>query len=161
MPVLAVDVLSRLIAHPTLAKTLQFQQVQRLLEFTRRIWPEIVGNTGVVPVLLPPHATAFLSSVLRLPHDIIALSWLAFSDVAASLQQDPVEPSLNDEFCLHTNDHRIGQYPPYLLPPKFKLIQELSHKFLPLRCVPDPPAMDEHSVRSGLWNRDFTLYIAV
>ncbi|KAF7364569.1 hypothetical protein MVEN_00325900 [Mycena venus] len=119
MPALAIDILNRLVAHPKLAQTLQLQQIQRLLEFTRRIWPEIVGQTGVVPVVLPPQVVAFLSPVLRLPHDIIALSWLAFSDIAAAFQQDPIEPSLDDEFRLHANDHQIDchtrYYPNYFV----------------------------------------------
>ncbi|KAJ7623919.1 hypothetical protein DFH06DRAFT_1340239 [Mycena polygramma] len=108
MPVLAVDILSRLVAHKRLAETLQFTEVQRFLEFTHRIWPEIVDKAGRIPVLLPLHAAAFLSSVLSLPPDIIALSWLAFSDMAATLQNDPIPASLDDAFRIHGNDHRIG-----------------------------------------------------
>ncbi|KAJ6595275.1 hypothetical protein B0H10DRAFT_1960552 [Mycena sp. CBHHK59/15] len=111
MPVLAVDILARLVAHSSLGKTLQFTQVQRFLEFTRRMWPEIVGKTGGMPVVLPPHPAAFLLSVLSLPPDIIALSWLVFSDIAATFHQDPIPPSLDDGFRLHGDDHRIGAEP--------------------------------------------------
>ncbi|KAJ7076951.1 hypothetical protein C8R43DRAFT_966144 [Mycena crocata] len=116
MAFLAVDILTRLLAHPSLATTLQFQQVQRFLEFTRRIWPEIVGKSGVLPAL-PAHPAAFLSAVLQLPPEIIALSWVAFSDIADSFQQDPgpVPPSIDDSFRLHADNHQIGAEP--LVPP--------------------------------------------
>ncbi|KAJ6561919.1 hypothetical protein B0H19DRAFT_1143016 [Mycena capillaripes] len=115
MPVLATDILTRLLAHPTLAQTLQFTQVQRFLEFTRRIWPEIVSKTGAVPTVLPPHTAAFLSSVLSLSPELITLSWLAFGDMAATFYNDPIAVSLDDAFRLHSNDHHIGAEP--LKPP--------------------------------------------
>jgi hypothetical protein len=91
MPALAVEVLSCLVTHPELVRTLQFQQVLRFLEFTRCIcqWPEIVGNSGLRPVILPPPTAAFLSSSLILPPEIITLCWAAFGDIAATFQQDP------------------------------------------------------------------------
>lgn len=53
-------------------------------------------QSGVIPVTLPAHPASFLSSVLALAPEIIALSWLAFSDIAATLQQDVAEPSTMD-----------------------------------------------------------------
>jgi hypothetical protein len=108
MPLLAVDILVRLVAHPSLTKTLQFTQVQRFLEFTRRIWPEIVGKKGVVPDILPSHTAAFLSAVLGLSMEQTALSWIAFSDMSAVFQTDPIPLQLDDAFRLHDNDNRIG-----------------------------------------------------
>ncbi|KAJ6456578.1 hypothetical protein DFH09DRAFT_1297458, partial [Mycena vulgaris] len=135
MAVLAADILTRLLAHPPLAKTLQFQQIQRFLEFTRHIWPEIVGKSGVCPVSLPPHPAAFLSSMLELPLHIISLSWLAFSDFAAIFQQDPVAPSLEDGFRLHADD-RISAEP--LLPPVTNCIRATcNHTALGKPIIPD------------------------
>ncbi|KAJ7037512.1 hypothetical protein C8F04DRAFT_1180556 [Mycena alexandri] len=108
MPVLAVEVLNRLVAHPQLVLNLQFQQVIRFLGFTRRIWPEIVGTSEVIPTILPLPAAAFLSSALVVPPEIITLCWVAFADIAATLQQDPLPPPLDDSFRLHADSHRIG-----------------------------------------------------
>jgi hypothetical protein len=114
MLVLAVEILNHLVVHPQLIETLQFQQVQCFLEFTERIWPEIVGKSGVILVTLPAHPASFLSSVLVLAPEIIALSWLAFSDIAATLQQEVAEPSLDDGFRVHGNDHQIGRFYSFL-----------------------------------------------
>jgi hypothetical protein len=108
MPLLAVEILTRLLAHPLLAQSLQFTQIQRFLEFTRRLWPEIVSKTGGVPTVLPPHVAAFLSSVLSLSPELITLSWLAFGDMAATFYHDPTPVSLDDAFRLHSNDHHIS-----------------------------------------------------
>ncbi|KAJ7778015.1 hypothetical protein DFH07DRAFT_766229 [Mycena maculata] len=102
MTFLAVDILTRLVAHPSLAQNLKFTEIQR---FRHRIWPEIVGKSSILPVVIPPHAAGLLLTVLNLRPDIIALSWLAFSDFAESYH---INPPLGDGFQLHAVDHKIG-----------------------------------------------------
>ena len=112
MPMLASDILWRLEANPPLASVLEFSHVQRFLDVTVRIWPDIVGRGGV-PVALPRAPTAFLSAMLQLPPDIITLAWAAFGDAAAELHASQTEApaaSINDEFRLHGWDHGIGEY---------------------------------------------------
>ncbi|KAJ7021487.1 hypothetical protein C8F04DRAFT_1195402 [Mycena alexandri] len=111
MSLLLRDIVARILAYPQLFDTLRLPQVMRFLEFTHRVWPEIVGHTGQLPVVLTAQPAAFLSSVLNLPPDIITLSWLAFSDMAATYHAEPPLTSLDDSFRLYSNDHRIGAEP--------------------------------------------------
>ncbi|KAJ7266509.1 hypothetical protein C8J57DRAFT_1617471 [Mycena rebaudengoi] len=108
MALLAVPILEHLLAHPRLAETLQFTQVQRFLEFTKRIWAEIVAKDQIVPTILPPHIRDFLVSVLILEPSLVELCWLAFSDLATTFQQDLSPASLDDGFRMHANEHCIG-----------------------------------------------------
>ncbi|KAK7042407.1 hypothetical protein R3P38DRAFT_3165053 [Favolaschia claudopus] len=108
MSFLATDVLQRLIAHPPLAQTLKFTQVQTFLDLTHRIWPEIVGKRGILPEILPEPSAAFLSSVLGLSPTLITLCWTAFSDLAAVYHAaDPAQP-LDNAFRIHGHKNRIG-----------------------------------------------------
>ncbi|KAJ6452367.1 hypothetical protein DFH09DRAFT_1509552 [Mycena vulgaris] len=118
MAVLAVQILQRLLQHQELAATLQFTQVQRFLDFTKRLWPEILSKDGSIPIKLPPHISAFLSSVLGLQPSIVELSWVAFSDIAATFQQDPASQSMDDGFRLHGHEAKLG---PETLAAPFKL----------------------------------------
>jgi hypothetical protein len=128
MPVLAFDILTRLVAHPSLAESLQFTQVQRFLEFTRRIWPEIVGKNGVAPDILPSHTAIFLSSVLGLSPELVALSWVTFSDMAAVFHTDPIPLQLDDAFRLHGNDNKISMSRNFCLTlSHLAFLQALSH----------------------------------
>lgn len=67
MTFLAVQILQRLLAHDFLSSTLRFTHVQRFLELTRRMWPEIVGQKQIVPDVLPVAPAGFLSAALVLP----------------------------------------------------------------------------------------------
>ncbi|KAK7043541.1 hypothetical protein R3P38DRAFT_3178368 [Favolaschia claudopus] len=107
MSILAVDILKRLLAHESLAQSLQFAQVQRFLDFTRRVWPEILDR-GAAPLALPLHIVAFLSAVLGLSPELVKLSWVAFKDIAEAYQKEPIELDLDDAFRLHGNDHHVG-----------------------------------------------------
>ncbi|KAK6984199.1 hypothetical protein R3P38DRAFT_2576236 [Favolaschia claudopus] len=109
MSILAVDILKRLLAHESLAQSLQFAQVQRFLDFTRRVWPEILDR-GAVPLALPLHIVAFLSAVLGLSPELVKLSWVAFKDIAEAYQKEPIELDLDDAFRLHGNDHHVGEF---------------------------------------------------
>ncbi|KAJ7273897.1 hypothetical protein C8J57DRAFT_1224805 [Mycena rebaudengoi] len=86
----------------------QFGQLQRFIEITRRIWLEIVPPGTSRPISLPVHVAGFLSSVLKLPSEIVQLSWHAFADLAEALFLDPGQPSLDDNFRLHAHDYKIG-----------------------------------------------------
>jgi hypothetical protein len=106
---LATDILMRLEANPPLAHVLELTHVQRFLELTVRMWPDIVDENGAPPVVLPSQPAAFLSAVLELPPDIITLSWLAFADAAAALEKEPPVGSVDDAFRLHGRDHGMGE----------------------------------------------------
>jgi hypothetical protein len=114
MPILAADIFKRLADHPSLLNSLEFNQVNRFLHFTGRLWLEIVprngGTIGPSPLVLPPHVSAFLSGVLSLTPSMISLCWIAFSDIATKMQSEPSGMSDDDIFRLHGEQHQIGMF---------------------------------------------------
>jgi hypothetical protein len=114
MPIRAADIFKWLADHPSLLNNLEFNQVNRFLCFTSRLWLEIVprnsGTIGPSPLVLPPHVSAFLSGVLSLTPTMISLCWITFSDIAAKMQSEPLRMSDNDIFCLHGEQHQIGMF---------------------------------------------------
>ncbi|KAJ6621201.1 hypothetical protein B0H10DRAFT_1945562 [Mycena sp. CBHHK59/15] len=105
---LAVQILERLLAHPSLKDNLQFGQIQRFLELTHRIWVEIVPPSKAQPVTLSLNIEGFLSAVLNLEPNIIQLTWHAFGDLAESSYNNPAQPSLDDSFHLHAQEFKIS-----------------------------------------------------
>ena len=78
---LAAQVLECLMTHARLHETLTWPQVQRFLDFTHRILPEIRGSSESLPLILPPHTCGFLAMVVSLDQSLIQLCWTAFSDL--------------------------------------------------------------------------------
>lgn len=82
--------LERLVSHPSLRDTLTWPQVQRFLDFSQRILPEIQGssNSEKLPLQLLSHACGFLSVVLELEQSLVQLCWTAFADMLVVLEDD-------------------------------------------------------------------------
>ncbi|KAJ6498215.1 hypothetical protein DFH09DRAFT_1336765 [Mycena vulgaris] len=104
---LAIQVLERLLSHDSLKQHLQFVHIQRFLELTSRIWPEIVPPGQPQPLSLPPKVAGFLASVLNLDTSVIQLTWHAFSDLAEENHIDPSHTSLDDTFRIHARPYQI------------------------------------------------------
>jgi hypothetical protein len=111
MPPLGTHVLERLLAHPSLRDTLTWPQVQRFLDFSHRILPEIKGpsNSAVLPLQLPPHVCGFLSVVLELEQSLVQLCWTAFGDMVVVLDDDAAL-SRDDIFRVHGHEFQIGLF---------------------------------------------------
>jgi hypothetical protein len=92
MPPLGIHVLERLILHPPLHDTLTWPQVQRFLDFSQRILPEIKGSSNLekLPLHLPSHVCGFLSAALELKQSLVQLCWAAFGDMLVDLENDTV-----------------------------------------------------------------------
>ena len=105
---LGKDVLGRLLAHPSLRDTLTWTQVQRFIQFSRRLWPEILGPSASAPQILPLEICGFLSSVLGLDHNLVQLCWTAFGDMVSSLDPGPNHSQDDDMFRVHGNEHGVG-----------------------------------------------------
>ncbi|KAK7052369.1 hypothetical protein R3P38DRAFT_2762751 [Favolaschia claudopus] len=109
MAILASTVLNRLAQHPQLQATLQFDQINRFLRFTGKLWPEIIADKGIPPEQLPSHITGFLSAVLSVDPTIILLSWLAFGDLVQPIHlNDSAALSDDDLFRQHGAQYKIG-----------------------------------------------------
>lgn len=106
---LAVLVLERLLAHPSLKANLQFVQLQKFIQLTQRLWLEIVPpGSSSRPVMLPAHITGFLGSVLDLASELVQLCWHAFADLAEAAFLNPDQCSLDDSFRLHAQEYKLG-----------------------------------------------------
>ncbi|KAJ7178701.1 hypothetical protein C8R43DRAFT_942315 [Mycena crocata] len=105
---LAVQVLERLLSHPSLRDNLQFFHIQRFLELVCRLWQEIVPPEKARPLELPQDIERFLAAVLDLQGNIIQLTWHAFSDLAESMYLGPKPPSIDDNFKEHGHDYSMG-----------------------------------------------------
>ncbi|KAJ7732954.1 hypothetical protein B0H14DRAFT_2639710 [Mycena olivaceomarginata] len=108
--VLARLILKRLLAHESLMNNLQFGQVVRFLDFTNRVWDEIVLPDQYHPLELPAHIVQLLGAILNLDPSLIQLMWSAFVDIAEASHQERegLEPSLDDAFRIHAHSHQIG-----------------------------------------------------
>lgn len=102
------EIVQRVLAHESLVNTLQIHQLLTFLEHTRRLLPDIVGTSGVLPLTLPAHPAAFLSAQLGLPPAIVALSWIAFSDIIVKVGDSPFT-SFEDGFRAHGRGQLISQ----------------------------------------------------
>jgi hypothetical protein len=111
MPPLGVHVLGRLVSHPSLRDTLTWPQVQRFLDFSQRILPEIKGssNSEKLPLQLPSHVCGFLSVVLELEQSLVQLCWTAFGDMLV-VPEDDTALSCDDIFRVHGHEFQIGLY---------------------------------------------------
>lgn len=105
---LARDVLTRLMAHPSLCDTLSWTQIQLFIRISYRIWPEIVGSSTASPLLLPLNICEFLSSVLNLEFDLVQLCWTAFGDMVPNLDDGVAHTKDDDLFRIHGHEYQIG-----------------------------------------------------
>ncbi|KAK6997064.1 hypothetical protein R3P38DRAFT_3065783 [Favolaschia claudopus] len=78
--VLAQTILEQILAHTSLKENLQFHEVVRFLDFTRRIWVEVVPPEENPPLELPANVARLLAAVLNLEHATVQLMWVAFRD---------------------------------------------------------------------------------
>jgi hypothetical protein len=108
MAPLGRDVLERLLAHPSLYESLTWVQVQRFLDFSRRILPEIQQSSSTLPLVLPQHAAGFLAVVLGVEKSRVQLCWTAFSDMIPTLDTAE-QTSADDLFRVHGHDFHIGE----------------------------------------------------
>ncbi|KIM76724.1 hypothetical protein PILCRDRAFT_77520 [Piloderma croceum F 1598] len=118
MAPLGRQVLECLLAHPSLRDTLTWPQVQRFLDFARRILPEIRGSFEALPLALPPHVCGFLGVMLSLEESLIQLCWTAFSDMILLLEGEVSAMSDDDLFRVHGHEFAIGTE--QILPPMSK-----------------------------------------
>jgi hypothetical protein len=103
------DVRERLLAHPSLYGSLTWVQVQRFLDFSRRILPEIQSSSTKLPLVLPQHVAGFLAVVLGLEKSRVQLCWTAFSDMIPMLNTTYTEQTSTDDlFRIHGHEFHIG-----------------------------------------------------
>jgi hypothetical protein len=107
MPI-ALLMLQRLLAHESLATSLQFVQIQQFFELTNRIWPEIVPPEHPPPASLPPLISDFLAAALKLDTNRVQLIWTAFGDLAEASHNETPQPSLDDVFRIHSRPCLTG-----------------------------------------------------
>jgi hypothetical protein len=109
MTLLGRDVLACLSRHPALLEHLTWQQINRFLNFARKIWPEIIGSSKSLPLNLPQHAAGFLSSVLGLELSLIELCWIAFRELVSKIEETQDSVVEDDLFRIHGRQHQIGE----------------------------------------------------
>jgi len=90
-------------------------QVQKFLDFSQRILPEIQQSSSTkLPLVLPLHVAGFLAVVLGLDKPRVQLCWTAFSDMIPILNTTE-QTSTDDLFRIHGHEFHIGTE--QILPP--------------------------------------------
>lgn len=109
-PLFAREVLERLLAHSSLRDNITWDQLQRFMSMTRRLWTTIVADqkTHTLPERLPIPVCNFLAAIMDLNYDTTQLCWIAFGDMAARMEADGAKLSDDDLFRIHASDHGIG-----------------------------------------------------